>query len=336
MSDKHCHRFLFAEPQNEVIFDGFKTDAAKKRIDIIPVYREKHTRVGIFLQKVIMSARINQHLRMPFRKSFISIDDYHYRDDIDYYMIVPSMSIIRWEIDEIIDFKGKHPNIEMILLIVDSLHSGSRHLPFVRDKIFSDIWDLTITYDKFDAEEYGFLWLGYTYYPQCDILPDIKETSDALYIGFNKGSRNILIGEIFEYLKKADVDCDFRVIAVGNEREEIVPGLCITQERYRYAEIAAMVNNTNCIIEVLMEGQGTQSYRYFEAITYNKKLLTNNRNVSTLPYYDERYMKYFETTQDIDVDWVKKKELIDYGYQGEFAQIFLLDFLEKQFELDII
>ena len=331
---KNTYRFLFADPPREVIFDGFKSDKAKEQIDVVPVYRRMKTKIGNFLERITLSLTVNHYIRMPFRDWFLSINHYPYRDGVDYYIIVPTMCLMRWDINEIRKLKHKHRNIKLILLILDSLHSQSWHLPFVRKKIFSDVWDLVVTFDQYDADEFGFNWLGYSYYPQCEILPEIDSKCDALYVGFNKGNRNRLIGDLYKKLIDGGVVCDFRIVKNGKENEDIAPGLSLTSRRYKYCEIASMVNNANCIIEVLMDGQKTQSYRYFEAITYNKKLLTNNPNVAKLPYYDARYMKFFSSVEDIDTEWVKRVEDINYGYGGEFSQLHLLDYIKKEFSLN--
>lgn len=327
------YRFLFAYPQREVIFDGFRNDAAKKRIDIVPVYRDMRTKAGSFLKRICLSIIINRYIHMPFRYWFHSINQYEFKEDIDYYMIVPTMSLIRWDTYEIERLKREHSNLKLILLILDSLHSKSAHLKYVKTKIFSNVWDLVITYDQFDAKEFGFTWLGYTYYPQCDVLPKIENVSDALFIGYDKGNRNTTIVKLYKRLMESGVNCDFRIVKNDKRKPELPGGVVFSEQNYSYSEIAALASKTNCIIEVLMDGQMTQSYRYFEAITYNKKLLTNNPNIKTLPYYDSRYMKYFLSVEDVDAGWVKEKEKINYGYQGEFSQIHILDFLEKKLGL---
>ena len=38
-----------------------------------------------------------------------------------------------------------------------------------------------------------------------------------------------------------------------------------------------------------------------------------------MPYYDERYMKYFRTVEDIDTSWIKEKVVVDYKYKGDFS-----------------
>lgn len=323
------YQFLFAEPRKEVIFEQFYSEAAGKRLDIVPICRKMRTKLGFDIQ----TRWLNRKIHFPFRRLFHAVERYDYRDDVDYYMIVPTIAVSRWEVDEIKRFKARHKNVKLILLILDSLHANSIHLPPIRREMFSDVWDLVITYDKQDAEEYGFQWFGYTYYPECEQTPACEDHSDALYIASNKKGRNALINSVYERLASGGVDCDFRLVSRKKVTEEIVSGIRIIDKKYSYPEIVAMVKNTNCIVEILMEGQATQSYRYFEALTYNKKLLTNNPNIASLPYYDERYMKRFDSVQNIDPEWVKTKEDVDYGYHGEFAQIHLLDYLERYFEL---
>lgn len=94
-----------------------------------------------------------------------------------------------------------------------------------------------------------------------------------------------------------------------------------------YEQVLASVLNTNVIIEVLQENQEGPSLRYYEAVCYNKKLLSNNRNLSDLPFYDPRYMKYFDKYEDIDIEWVKSREKINYSYDGSFSPSNLIKLL---------
>lgn len=42
-------------------------------------------------------------------------------------------------------------------------------------------------------------------------------------------------------------------------------------------------------------------------------------------------MKCFKTFKDIDLEWVRSKEDIDYGYNNEFSPIKILDMIDKHF-----
>ena len=73
------------------------------------------------------------------------------------------------------------------------------------------------------------------------------------------------------------------------------------------------------------EKQYGPSLRYFEAVCYNKKLLTNNPCVVDLPYYDPRYIQVFNNPSDIDIDWLREDCTVDYGYKGDFSPNILID-----------
>ena len=83
------------------------------------------------------------------------------------------------------------------------------------------------------------------------------------------------------------------------------------------------------MVEVLADGQSSSSFRYYEAVVYNKKLLTNNSNVKDMPFYDPKYIQYFDDTYSIDYDWIKDNSYgVDFKYNNEFSILRLFDKLE--------
>ena len=88
---------------------------------------------------------------------------------------------------------------------------------------------------------------------------------------------------------------------------------------------------TNCVLEILAVLNPSATLRYKEAVIYNKKLLTTNPEITQLPYYDSRWMRYFEKAEDIDLDWLRTEEHVDYHYQGDFSTRHFLDTIEKMY-----
>ena len=100
-----------------------------------------------------------------------------------------------------------------------------------------------------------------------------------------------------------------------------------------YEKVIGNILSTNCVLEMVAKGQKVQTARYYEAVCYNKKLLTNNPNIKELSFYNPKYMKYFENIEDIDFEWVKRKETIDYHYNNEFSPNHILKKLNNQFQI---
>ena len=79
----------------------------------------------------------------------------------------------------------------------------------------------------------------------------------------------------------------------------------------------------------MQKGQNAQTLKYFEAVCFNKKLLTNNQNAKKLSFYNEKYIKIFNKFEDIDIEWIKKIEPINYNYKNEFSPMYIVEKLKE-------
>ena len=82
-------------------------------------------------------------------------------------------------------------------------------------------------------------------------------------------------------------------------------------------------------MEILQKNQHGATLRYFEAVCYNKKLLTNNKDIIYYPFYNSKWMKVFTNISEIDIEWLRTNENIDYKYSGEFSPKLLIDKILK-------
>ena len=69
--------------------------------------------------------------------------------------------------------------------------------------------------------------------------------------------------------------------------------------------------------------------RTMEAICYNKKLLTNNQSMKESKFYKTGNIQVFKTIDEIDADFVMRKDKVDYNYEGEFSPIHLLEHINQ-------
>ena len=217
---------------------------------------------------------------------------------------------------------------KLVLILLDSMHASSPDLTYAKETMESIKWSSVYTVDKEDAIEFGWNWMGFNYYSK----PKIEATDidkDCYFIGGLKGNRQKTIFELFNYIKTNRGNPKFDLFCYSAEqlkKYNELPGLQLLKTWLPYEEILKRTASANCIIEILQEGQNCQSLRYFEAVVLNKKLLTNNKHIAELPFYDSRYMHYFEKVDDIDISWVIKQEKFDYQYDDEFS---IRNFFEK-------
>lgn len=319
--------FTYVDEDREGIFRDLTSDEAKRVIDFLPSHKMY---VNAFLskaEKLCLSYQLNSRFRVPFQSVFYNLDVYKYESQHTYHMIMPTTSISKFTVKYLKCFKNQHKNVRLYALVTDSMHASSPHMNLVREKLFSDVWDRVLTYDKYDAEEYGFTWFGYTYYSSYDFVESDPIASDIYYVGYDKGGRSRIVLDVYQIILSGGGTARFDV--VSDKPEDPVSGLTYLYRKISYPQVIARVKSTNCILEILQNNQRAQSLRFFEAVVYNKKLLTNNPGITELPYYDERFMKVFSTVDEIDIEWLRKRENIDYGYNGEFSPIKIIDFIGK-------
>ena len=130
--------------------------------------------------------------------------------------------------------------------------------------------------------------------------------------------RAVILSQIADLISENKIDACLDIIA--------------GQEKIPYSEALRRTLEAKCILDVVRPNQTGMTLRYYEAVTYNRKLLTNNPSLFSFPYYDERFMQYFEKVEDIDWDWVKEDIEVDYHYNGEFSPLRLMEDIIKACE----
>ena len=229
--------------------------------------------------------------------------------------------------------KKKRPQSKLILLLVDSIDAHSYSMKYAKRFIFGFDWDLILSFDKADCDKYGFTYMGYSYYSKIDIENTNTVSSDLYYIGANKSGDNRIqiLNNVYKKCISESVKCDFTV--VGQTGQEVEEGIRARNRGIPYKEILNNLATTNCILELVQSGQNNQTARYMEAVCYNKKLLTNNKSVIDLPFYNPLYIKVFERADEIDSDWVKEQIDVDYGYNNEFSPLKIIQIIKDYFGL---
>ena len=167
--------------------------------------------------------------------------------------------------------------------------------------------------------------MGFNYYSKHSIKSIHNPQYDLYYIGRSTLDRNDLFTSIYNKLISENCNLDF-FIKPRKEEEIRLPEVKYLKNGMRsYNDILEDLQNSKCILEIMRENQTGPSLRYFEAVCYNKKLLTTNPEIVNFPYYDNRFMKIFSNPEDIDIEWLKDTScIVDYHYRGDFSPISLI------------
>lgn len=218
-------------------------------------------------------------------------------------------------------FLKEHKNIVPVIFFVDVIE---KNVASCARQFFNDIPQFTCaTFDEGDAKRYNILCIK-EIFSKLDLNYVKNISSDIYYIGDGSDGKLEMLHKLMPYFENNYVRANINIAHIKKKKRKYSE--IIHYIRYKsYLESVNDMNSSNCIIELQKEGQTAATIRYYEAVCYNKKLLTSNKNVVNLAFYDSRYMKVFEKPEDIDWEWVKERIPVDYHYDGCFSPVHLID-----------
>jgi hypothetical protein len=279
------------------------------------------------LHHIHFSFAINRKIQLPFQnvwKALYSLETVRFDSVKKYCVIYTDVSAARTDLKYLAKLKERK-NITMVLVMVNTM---ARRGSLIEKRMA--FFDLIYSFDQRDCDKYGFI-----YHPTNYSMVDMENeavVNDAFYVGVSKGR-----AETIAAVQK-------RITSQGGKAEFYISGLESGEKKregihydhwLNYRQVLDYIRTSNCIVEIMDGKQEGVTLRTMEAICYNKKLLTNNPVMRESKYFRTGNIQVFENPDEIDVDFVKNQEKVDYEYEGEFSPIHLIEHinhleLEKQ------
>ena len=200
--------------------------------------------------------------------------------------------------------KEKFPNSKFVLYLEDVI--SSRKEGDFCFRLVDEYFDLAISFDEGDAKKYG-----YKYYPtfiSSFMLPEDNNIphSDLFYCGAPKKRLDMIL-KAYGWAKNSGLNVDFCIAKMQNIK--VINGFdgiqCISG-LWSYDTYLKHMNKTSCILEVMQENASGYTLRTWEALMFDKKLITNNKNIINASFYNENQFIYFEDINSITSDILRR------------------------------
>ena len=211
--------------------------------------------------------------------------------------------VMGWHANDVKHYMGaylrsRYPGCKIVCRFEDIIEK----MPYHNFYEYKDHFDMLLTLDERESRKYNIPYYP-SWYDECEVPEDAGiEDSDVLFIGRAKDRLQEIV-EVFEKLSDAGLKCKFCLVDVPEEKR-IHPDRIDYCSYIPYTTVLQYVKKTKCMLEILQKDMESETLRVFEAIQYNKKLITSNRNILTREYYDPQKIFYYEKVQDLDPDFV--------------------------------
>ena len=273
-----------------------------------------------FIRNKMLSPQINKGIIKRINKiwyKFYTLQNLCYDDKMNFILLTDGRPDFYQE-GYLKDLKEKYP-IKFVLVYLNSYYTSTEAV-----LKYKDICDYVFTYDKDDAEKYGFIYFPGIY--SQIVLPNCSSNiieNDVLYVGSENGRLDTLL-QCYERFTNGGLKAYFRITRVEKERQKYADEIIYNKE-IPYEEVLKEVNGCNCILEVLNSKRKGTTLRAFEAVIFKKKLITNNENIVNMQFYNPQYMKVFKKVEDIDLEFIREREAVNYSYNNEYSPLRIIE-----------
>lgn len=223
----------------------------------------------------------------------------------------------------VVYLKNNYKDAKFVCFYQDLINT---HIGAEPNKI-SHLFDILLSYDRGDAKKYNLIFhpTAFSRFP-VTIDYSIPE-SEVYFIGHVK-NRFELILKVYDKLKKADIKCVFYLSGVPANQQIKTEGIYYIK-RMSYIENLKHVARTKCILEIMQDGANGSTLRTWEAIMYDKKLLTNNLTITDNSYYNSEYISIIRN-DEIDIKFLKQANTYINPFKDFTSPDKLLDFISDR------
>ena len=230
-----------------------------------------------------------------------------------------------------------YPYIEYL----KDIYPNSKYVCYFQDLIIThhniniskvkEVFDLVISYDISDSIKYCLKYHPTVYSKATVEVDNTTPKSDIYFLGAAK-NRLDQIYQAYDYFQSKNLKCEFYITDVSLEQQRKRRGIHFISGM-SYSENLKHVFNSKCILEINQAKALGETLRSWEAITQNKKLITNNTLIINSKFYHPQNILIYndDLFKEDEEQFLKNFDKSpNYNYNDEFSPIKLLEFISRE------
>lgn len=256
----------------QIILEGFKTFTPEVKTKVMLLttrcykYKSGTEKIFNFLSKVF----INRNIKDVYHKKIIDKRLKNLPDNYDLIFVIRPDLLS----DSNLSFlKSKTP--KLIAYYWDTIAFFPR-----KNKIIP-YFDKVYSFDSQDCKDYNLALLTNFYYYE----PAPAEIYKTLFsISHLEKRRHKLFNKMGKFLEENNIS--FRFMTKQSVEKLKSPYIEYMKESIPYPEMLKLLNHYEVILDIAKPNQAGLSFRIFESLGMNKKIITNNRSVMEYDFYN--------------------------------------------------
>lgn len=295
--------------------------------DNVKIVKKNTIIKNLLLQKIFKihtSFKLNNIVTLPFqnlwyKKLFKKCDN----DNPTIYIFFSS-----WYYPKFFNYiKMKNKKSKIVMYFGDTVESKKKVIKALDIDNLKNEVDLVLSYNEADVNKYKLIYLPMCYSKVNNNIDRISNEKqfDIIFIGASRNRFNDIV-TIYEKIKKSNLKYFFYV--VNSHKEKFVtkdPNFILTNSPMSYREYLGYVFNAKWLIEILDSGTKGTTLRFWDAVMYNKGLITNNKEIKKSPFFNSNSIIVESNFDELDINMINITQNIDYKYSGENSPVKFLE-----------
>lgn len=171
---------------------------------------------------------------------------------------------------------------------------------------FKTLFDKIYSFDISDVQKHSYLELltNFIYIPQ-DFTT--KPQNKMFMILSYSLERELLLSRIADILDKKNIH-NYEFIVANPETTQVNKNILLTNDHISLDQVINKAKNAEILVDLIRPKQSGLSFRYFEAMALQKKIITNNESVKLYDFYNPNNILIIkDNLTDIDNDFLNNK-----------------------------
>lgn len=172
---------------------------------------------------------------------------------------------------------------------------------FPIDHLLDNIFDEIFSFDLIDAKKYNFTFISnYIYLDKKEINPNNK-INNNVFIVMSIDERFDFLNKLADYLDNHNIN--FKFIAVGKKTpKNINQNITFSRKVLTPQEFQNDLENSKIFLDLIRKGHNGLSFRIFEALAMQRKIITTNKSISEYDFYNPNNILILDENSEINID----------------------------------
>lgn len=319
------YNYVFYGATNSFLKNTFSDLEASPYGEVKEDFLESKNKILKIMFKIHTYPQFNRFISIPFKGIWLDkCFEFKFSDNKPICFIVGDKY---YNQDFFFDYlRKKYSDCKIVITFRDLYDSKKRRFPDMNIEELKKKFDLVMSYDKGDCKKYGLVYFDLEATKRNIHKSSDYPWSDVIFIGRSKGRLNRII-KAYDILSNAGLKCYFYV--VGENSISKYKDVIFADEIMPYEEMLEKTINSRCVLELSQDEEYGFTSRSQEAIIYNKKLITDSLIVKEQKFYPSKDILFINDVADINPEFVKENSEVDYGYDGEYSPLRMVENIEN-------